>query len=353
MTSDAVRSMVLAFAALALTACICGAPGHAHASHTVRSARLVPARRLAALDSTNTLPALPSNTDALGGYDVLIADRGNNRILLVSPAKKILWEYDFVDYPWNAGADDAFFTDGGKRIVVSLEHDQVIQVIDIRSKKVIWEYGHRERRGGGRGFLDFPDDAYQLPNGNVIVADIRNCRILEIAPDKQIVRQAGVTSRCGRRLPLLAAPNGDTPLANGHVLISTIDDHSLIELDKNWHRTLQLNLPLRYPSDPQMTKAGNFLLCDYTRPGKIIEIDRNGRVLWTFTAKGQGNLNRPSLAMELPNGNILANDDLNHRVIVIDKASSRIVWQYGVTGRHGSKPGYLHIPDGLDIIKAN
>jgi outer membrane protein assembly factor BamB len=312
---------------------------------------VAPAR--AATPRPDILSALPSDAAALGGYDVLIADRGNDRVLLVSPGKKILWEYDFTGIRRGMGADDAFFADGGKRIIVNLEHEQLIEVIDIKTKKVVWSYGHLGQRGAGAGYLDFPDDAYKLPNGDVMAADIRNCRIMEIAPDKRIVRQAGMTRQCGSRPPRLAAPNGDTPLPNGHVLVSTIDDHTLIELDENWKRVFRLELPVRYPSDPQMTKAGNFLVCDYSRPGRIIEIDRRGRVVWSYTAEGEGGLNRPSLAIELPNGNILANDDLNHRVIVIGKASRKILWQYGVTGRRGTRPGYLHIPDGLDIIKAD
>ncbi len=284
---------------------------------------------------------------------MLIADRGNNRLLLVDPDKNIVWEYDFVGLPRSSGADDAFFADGSKSIIVNLEHEQVIQIIDMETKQVTWEYGELHKRGSRDGLLNFPDDAYKLANGDVIVADIRNCRILEISPDKRIVRQAGVTGRCGSKPPLLASPNGDTPLPSGHVLVSTIRDHSLVELDENWQQVFRLTLPLRYPSDPQMTMAGNFLISGYTRPGKIIEISRSGDIVWQYTAKGEGGLNRPSLAIELPNGNILANDDLNHRVIVVDKSSKKILWQYGVTAHRGSAPGYLAIPDGLDIWKAN
>jgi hypothetical protein len=350
------RSALLICAAAALIAHDCwaadGAPGRAGEAPLHRESTLEPAALRATRIPREAPPAAPSDPQALGGYDVLIADRGNNRLLIVSPDKEILWQYDFVGLPPASGADDAFFADGGKRVIVNLEHQQVIQVIEIDSKKVVWEYGHLGKRGREDGYLDFPDDAYKLPDGNVIVADIRNCRILEIAPDKRIVRQAGVTGRCGAEAPLFASPNGDTPLPNGHLLVSTIRDHALIELDENWNRVLRLVLPLRYPSDPQLTKAGNFLVCAYDRPGKIIEIDRAGNVLWSYDAKNAGGLNRPSLAMELPNGNVLATDDLNHRVIAVDKASQAILWQYGVTGRRGTKPGYLHIPDGLDIIKA-
>ncbi|MBZ9708637.1 hypothetical protein LB543_18110 [Mesorhizobium sp. ESP7-2] len=297
--------------------------------------------------------ATPADASALGDYDVLIADRGNNRLLLVSPQKKILWEYHFADVPPGSGADDAFFADDGNSVITNLEHQQVIRIIDRKTKKVTWEYGGLGRPGSNPGYLDFPDDAYKLPNGDVIVADIRNCRILDISPDKKIVRQAGITGRCWGEAPALDSPNGDKPLPNGHVLVSTIHDHSLIELDQNWKEILHLKLPIRYPSDPQMTRAGNFLVAGYTKPGKIIEISRAGKIVWQYKPKPDEELNRPSLAIELPNGNVLATDDLNQRVVVIDKATNTVLWQYGVTQHQGSNPGYLHIPDGLDIIKTD
>ena len=60
-------------------------------------------------------------------------------------------------------------------------------------------------------------------------------------------------------------------------------------------------------------------------------------------------LNHPSLALELQNGNIIANDDQRHRVGVIDRATKAIVWQYEVTDVPGHMHGYLFYPDGLDI----
>ena len=298
------------------------------------------------------LLALPGDSAALGGYDVLIADRGNNRLLLVSPDKRILWTYDFPGLPPGNGADDAFFADGGKTIVTNLEHQQVIQVIDVATKTVIWDYGTLGKKGSKDGLLNFPDDAYKLPNGDIMVADIRNCRIIEIAPDKHIVRQAGETGKCSGGPGRLASPNGDKPLANGHVLISTIGDHAIVELDENWKEVVHLVLPIKYPSDPQMTMAGNYLVAGYTKPGTLIEVTREGQIVWQYQPVGDGALNRPSLAIELPNGNIMVTDDLNARVVVIDKATMRIVWQYGVTRHPGVAAGYLHIPDGIDIIKA-
>ncbi len=291
------------------------------------------------------------NSSSLGGYNVLIADRGNNRVLEVTPDKQVIWAYKFALPRKGLGADDAFFADNGRTIIMTLEYYHVIQQIDYQSRRVIWSYGVPGHAGAARGYLNRPDDAYKLPNGDVSVADIKNCRVLEIAPDKSIVRQYGVRGHCGSAMGLLDKPNGDTPLSNGHTLISIIADRRVIELDQSWRPVFTMRLPVHYPSDPQVTKAGNILISDYSVPGKIVEVSRAGEIVWEYGCpSGPGELKKPSLAMELPNGNILSSDDLNHRVIVIEKPSRQIVWQYGVTGRSGEGPDQLRKPDGVDII---
>ena len=300
--------------------------------------------------SSQEVNTQPKDTSALGGYNVLIADRGNNRIIEVTPDKKIVWKYQFKNLPPGYGADDAFFTDNGKTVVASLEYYHVIELIDYQTKKILWQYGIPGTHGSGLGYLYHPDDAYKLPNGDVIVSDIQNCRVIEISPDKKIVHQYGKTRQCGTAPGFLDAPNSDTPLQNGDILISTILNHSLTELDNQWNQVFSVSLPLKYPSDPQLTQAGNFLIAEYKNPGKLIEISRQGNVVWEFDGEGTTTLDKPSLAIELPNGNILANDDFNHRVIVVDKQTKQIIWQYGVTGKPGDGTDQLNIPDGLDII---
>lgn len=288
------------------------------------------------------------DTSALGGYNVLIADRGNNRIIEVTPDKKIVWEYHFDLPKAGLGADDAFFTDNGKNIIVNLEEYHIIQLIDYQAKKVIWSYGEANRPGAKDGMLNTPDDAYKIPNGDITVADIRNCRVIEISGDKKIVRQYGHTKICRNEAGYLNKPNGDTPLPGGHMFVSNIVGKNLVELDQNWQPVFTMLLPVNYPSDPQLTKAGNILVSDYSTQGKIVEVAKDGTIIWESTGI---KLNHPSLAIELPNGNILANDDANHRVIAIDKQTKKIVWQYGVTSKPGSGIGQLNIPDGVDIIK--
>jgi len=68
-----------------------------------------------------------------------------------------------------------------------------------------------------------------------------------------------------------------------------------------------------------------------------VEFTPAGRLPWRF-----GGLNQPSLALPMANGDVVVNDDLNHRIIVISPAGNRIVWQYGHTGRR--RPG-ARIPE--------
>ena len=41
--------------------------------------------------------------------------------------------------------------------------------------------------GSAPGYLDNPDDAYLLKNGDVTVADPKNCRVLVISPQKRVL----------------------------------------------------------------------------------------------------------------------------------------------------------------------
>ena len=77
----------------------------------------------------------------------------------------------------------------------------------------------------------------------------------------------------------------------------------------------------------------------------------DGTTLWRYRpTSGFGELDHPSLAIMLPNGDIAVNDDFRERIVVIDPATKRIVWTYGHTDRPGSAPGYLRTPDGMDFV---
>ena len=141
-------------------------------------------------------------------------------------------------------------------------------------------------------------------------------------------------------------------MRNGHYLVTEINGDWVDEVDLGGHVYWSAHPPGEsYPSDTNEVSPGVYLSASYTSPGVIEEFDQTGRALWVYhPLPGASQLNQPSLALPLPNGMILANDDFNHRVIVIDPRTDQIVWQYGHTGVAGNGPGYLNDPDGVDLM---
>lgn len=301
--------------------------------------------------------AAASQTSAVSpfGLGLLIADRGNGRLLIVSRAKKILWRFPTMG-SLPAGqrfvADDAFLSPDGKTIVANDEAHHVIDRIDIVTRKLIWQYGHYGHPGSARGYLHTPDDAYPLANGDVTVADINNCRVIEISPAKKIVHQWGRTGVCTHHPPRsYASPNGGTPLPDGGILITEIHGSHVVRLSATGKVLFDIHVPVAYPSDAQLDAQGNVLVVDYSNPGAVLKLTPKGRVLWRYASTtATGRLNHPSLAIFLADGTIALNDDLRARVIVIDPRTKKILWQYGRTGIGGRAGGYLFEPDGIDVI---
>jgi hypothetical protein len=292
---------------------------------------------------------------------LLIADRGNDRILLVDAQRRTLWSFptahDRALHRKLVFDDDTFVEPGGKALVTNEEDHGDILSIDIATHRVTRLFGVPGRQAGpGRSAgpaykMNWPDDAYVLPDGTLTVADAYRCRILFIR-DHRIVRQIGRTDACVHDPPrALGAVNGDTPLADGGVLVSEINGSWIDNFSSTGQLRSSFRAPVAYPSDPQPLLHGRILLADYSKPGAAVIVDRHGKVLWRYgPASGWGELNHPSLAIMLPNGNIAINDDFNDRVVIVDRKQRRIVWFYGHDNRPGKGPNELNIPDGMDFV---
>jgi hypothetical protein len=286
---------------------------------------------------------------------LLIADRGNDRILLVDPRRRILWRFptaaDRARGRKLVFDDDTFVEPGGKALVTNEEENHDILSIDIKTHRITNLYGHPGVKGSAPGYVNTPDDAYVLPDGTMTVADAYNCRILFIR-HRRIVRQIGRAGVCVHNPPrTIGSANGDTPLPDGGVLVSEINGSWIDNFSRTGRLRWSIHAPVSYPSDPQPLPLGRILLADYTKPGAAVILDRHGRVLWRYRpSSGWGELDHPSLAIMLPNGNIAINDDYNDRVVIVDRKRRRIVWQYGHLSRPGKGRNELNTPDGMDYV---
>ena len=293
------------------------------------------------------------------GDRLLIADRGNNRLLVLNDTDKIIWSYPSRTKPAPPGGfyfpDDAFFIRRGKAIISNQEDNDTIVEIAYPSGRILFQYGHPRKPGPQPGYLNSPDDTYLLPNGDITVADASNCRVLILDPaTKHVVHQIGTSGRCLHRPPTeLGSPNGDTPLSDGNLLISEVNGSWIDEYTLRGRLIWNTKLAIGYPSDPQQLRPDRYLIANYETPGAIIEFNRSGQITYRYQpASGTGMLNHPSLVELLPTGAFMVNDDYNDRMAAIDPITHALVWQYGITGRAGTAPGRLNTPDGFDVITA-
>jgi DNA-binding beta-propeller fold protein YncE len=293
---------------------------------------------------------------------VLIADRSNNRLIVVNPQGAIVWEFprpgDLAPGGTFLVPDDAFFTPDGKQIIATEEDDFVISIIDVATHQIVYRYGTPGQPGSGPNQLWNPDDAMVLPDGDILTADIKNCRLLLIGPGANTPTKiyGQTTNACLHNPPArFGSPNGAFPMTNGHWLVTEINGDWVDEMGidgtiyKSWHPP-----GLDYPSDSNEVSPGLYVTVNYSSPGVLETFDGSGNLVWRYQPlSGDPQLNHPSLALPLPNGDFLMNDDENNRVVVIDPRTDKVMWQYGVTGKAGIDVGLLNNPDGVDLVPPN
>jgi hypothetical protein len=288
---------------------------------------------------------------------VLIADHLNNRLLVVDPNGTIAWQFprpgDLAPGQTFLVPDDAFFTPDGRYIVVTQEDNAVISLVSVAEHRIVWRYGTPGVAGASANHLSNPDDAMMMPDGNIIAADIKNCRLLILRPPfHHPLRIYGATTNYCYHYPPYrwGSPNGAFPMTDGRYLVTEINGDWVDALTLGGTVGFSAHPPgVSYPSDTNEVRPGVLVTADYSNPGQIVEFNTSGALLWRYRPSGPAAMNQPSLALPLPNGDILCNDDYNHRVIVVDPHSDKVVWQYGHTGVPGIAPGYLYDPDGVDL----
>ncbi len=340
----------------------CGGGGTTAADSTATTASAAPQKRILHISrpakSARCHGALtqPGSDPSVLPGPVLIADKANSRLLEVDPCGHLLWQFprpgDLAPGQTFNVPDDAFFTPDGHQVIATQEDDFAITLVDVRRHLIAYRYGQPGVYGSDANHLYNPDDAIALPGGDILAADIKNCRLVVLSPPSHdLVRQLGATSSCVHDPPAgFGSPNGAFPMRNGGTVVTEINGDWVDFLTADGKLKGAVHAPgFSYPSDTNQVGPNRFLSVDYTSPGAIEEFDATGKLIWRFAPGGSAALDHPSLALPLPNGDVLVNDDYNDRVIVVDPKQQKIVWQYGHMAAAGTAPGYLNIPDGVDL----
>ena len=301
--------------------------------------------------------------------NILIADQFNNRVIEADHSGNIIWSFGLG--PNDFSANSIIGTNDAQRVgrltlmagtgtppgVIPQAPNGAVdnRVILVNpAGKIVWQYGQFGQTGSGPDLLSTPVQCTWLPNTHVLITDQGNNRIIEVTLGKEIVWQYPGTNT--NPADQLNSPNSAELLENGHILISDENNNRAIEVTRGDRivRTFTAGGTVGAVAFASRLPNGHTLLTDAGN-SRAVEVDAADRVVWQYVT----NLEPMSVAAPLPtrairlkNGATLISDQFNNRVIRVNPAG-HIVADFGLPlaggGAIGNNVGYdLHTTqDGL------
>ena len=229
------------------------------------------------------------------GNTTLITDSKNHRVIDVDSDKNIVWQYgngtpgdgiNQLNYPMDAERlpnGNTLITEEHNCRVIELrtsDYDTAKPDNNFTADSIMWQYGTTGVSGSGANELNFPKDADRLDNGNTIIADYRNHRVIEVNATGEIVWQYGTAGTAGSGANQLWYPTDAERLSNNHTLISDHSNHRVIEVNEAKERVWQYGTSdvagsganeLWNPTDAEQLSNGNMLICDKDN-SRVIEV---------------------------------------------------------------------------------
>jgi len=212
-------------------------------------------------------------------YRVLAQDKGH--VAIVNAEGKVEWEF-----PCKHNAHDIHLLPSGNLLL----HTGATEISEVTpEKKVVWSYTAKPKEGY-KGRVEV--HAFQrLADGNTMVAESGNARIVEVDREGKIVKEVALKVE-------KPSPHRDTRLV-------------------------------------RKLESGNYLVCQ-EGDGVVREYDGTGKIVWSYALDLNG---RPQSgghgpeghgtavfsAVRLPNGNTLIGGGNNNRVLEVNK-DGKIIW---------------------------
>ena len=81
---------------------------------------------------------------------------------------------------------------------------------------------------------------------------------------------------------------------------------------------------LNSPNSAELLANGHILIADEAN-NRVIEVNRNKQIVWSYGSCTGGQLNGTAFASRLPNGQTLINDSDNHRILAVTAAKKDCV----------------------------
>lgn len=292
---------------------------------------------------TKVANVISKNCPVYSSHGVLVPDERGNRILIINSEGEITWEYGkFGSLQANKLKNPKFAQFAGQNILITDTGNA--KILEVNTKKeTVWQFGTGVS-GYSNQTLDTPSDCTKLQNGNYLITDTGNKRVIEVNPLGQIVWQYGdlkdtkmfgksLFSLVGKTTYQLFTPVSSQRLENGNTLISDIGNKKIIEV------TADKKTVWQYPPKKTEKKdfcGANFIYKTYNGNviyslDKVYEVNQDGTLVWTYNK----NVNDIDInwAYRVENNNMLINitrivrRGINQEIMMIDN-SGKTLWRY-------------------------
>ncbi|MHA1952611.1 MAG: outer membrane protein assembly factor BamB family protein [Candidatus Heimdallarchaeaceae archaeon] len=245
---------------------------------------------------------IPHEVLEIPNSHLLVADTSKDRIIEINyPNKDIVWSWEPKQINWtqvnsNWASDhyynnpitydfthmnDVEFKNYGNwdaclisirnfDLVVEVNYTAEISGTSNNPDNIVWWFGDY----GDHSLINKQHNPDYLSNGNIIIADSQNNRIIEV---NKTTKGIIWTYDEGLRWPRDA-----DELENGRILITDCFNNRIIEIDKDTKDILwKYSKNILIPYEADMLDNGNILISgDYG--GKVIEVNRAGKTVWQY-----------------------------------------------------------------------
>lgn len=169
--------------------------------------------------------------------NVLVADTKNNRIVEIDSSNNKVWEYktrlSTPNYAERLANGNTLIVDSGNNRVVEID----------RNGTTVWGCGN-----GTNGTLSHPTFATRLANGNTLITDSGNSRVMEVNANNMVAWSFGMMEDGSQEEgdSKLMNPGSAVRLANGNTLIADTGNDRVIEVNGNGE--IQWDMPVGQPT---------------------------------------------------------------------------------------------------------
>src|SRR6266478_4165172 len=206
----------------------------------------------------------------------------DNRVILVDPSGHIVWQYGMfgktgstpnrlntpVQCTWLPNTD-VLITDQG--------NNRIIEVT--MAKKIVWQYPGSNTNPADQ--LNSPNSAELLDNGHILISDEKNNRAIEVTRDDQIVKTFTAGSTVG---PVAFSSR----LANGDTLLTDAGNSRAVEVDANdnivWQyatNTDPLSVAAPLPTRAVRLRNGDTLISDQFN-NRVIRVSPGKQIIASY-----------------------------------------------------------------------